>query len=164
LKLYKKFTYSEKNSYTLDNIANIELGRKKLKFDGTLDELYETDINKFIKYNLNDVMLLVELENKMKFIEVALAICHIGHIPYEGIYSQSRIVDSAVLTYMKRKEIVAPNAHPSNKEGEFKGAYVKTPQVGLHRYVYDLDFSSLYPSAIITLNISPETKITKIDD
>ena len=46
----------------------------------------------------------------------------------------------------------------------FEGAYVQDPQRGKHDWVYDLDVTSMYPSVMRTLNISPETKIGKLEN
>ena len=88
--LYKNFTYSEEPSYALDFICRKELGRGKIEYEGTLDRLYETDIDKFIKYNINDVELVVDLDNKLKFLDQARGICHKGHVPYEDIFFTTR--------------------------------------------------------------------------
>ena len=79
-----------------------------------------------------------------------------------------------MLTYLRRKNLVAPNKPADRQEmmqalrddGQktFAGAYVKDPIVGKYEWIYDLDLTSLYPSIIMTLNISPETKIGKIRD
>ena len=45
---------------------------------------------------------------------------------------------------------------------KFAGAYVQPPQRGKHDWVFDLDITSMYPSVIMSLNISPETKIGKL--
>ena len=78
-----------------------------------------------------------------------------------------------MLTYLRRRNLVAPNkpdrqerirAIRDNNEEKFIGAYVKSPIVGKYEWIYDLDLTSLYPSIIMTLNISPESKIGKIQD
>lgn len=172
--LYKNFTYTELDSYRLDSIAQRELGRKKIEYDGNLDILFETDIEKFIEYNLVDVELVVEFDRKLQFIDTARGICHAGHVPYEDFVYSSKYLEGALLTYLKRKNIVAPNkpadrrermeALKENNEEKFIGAYVKAPIVGKYDWIYDLDLTSLYPSIIMTINISPETKMGKIED
>ena len=169
--LYKNFTYSEQPSYALDAISKKELGKGKIEYEGTLDHLYNTDIDKFIKYNINDVELVVELDNKLKFLELARGICHKGHVPYEDIFFTTRYLDGACLTYMKRLGIVAPNRKQHNKEesdeeqsNDFAGAFVKDPIPGLYEWIFDEDMASLYPSIIRTLNISPETKIGRFEN
>jgi DNA polymerase elongation subunit (family B) len=159
--LYKNFTYSEESSYALEAISQKELGRGKIKFEGNLDHLMRTDIQKYIDYNMNDVDLVYELDQKMKLLDLARGICHKGHVPYEDVYYSTRYLDGASLTYLKRLNIVAPSRkpHESDEPLDLLGAYVKPPIPGKYEWVYDLDLTSLYPSLIMTLNISPETKI-----
>jgi DNA polymerase elongation subunit (family B) len=174
LSLYKNFTYTELDSYRLDSIAKLELGKQKIEYDGNLDILFETDIEKFIEYNLVDVELVVDFDKKLQFIDTARGICHAGHVPYEDFVYSSKYLEGALLTYLKRKKIVAPNkpadrqermqAIRDNNEEKFIGAYVKAPIVGKYEWIYDLDLTSLYPSIIMTINISPETKMGKIEN
>ena len=112
---------------------------------------------------MNDVDLVVEIDEKMKLLDLARGICHKGHVPYEDVYFATRYLDGAALTYMKRLGIVAPNKPPREeiRHIDLLGAYVKAPNPGRYEWVYDLDLTSLYPSIIMTLNISPETKICK---
>ena len=167
LALYKKYTFVDQSSYRLDSIGQYELGDKKIEYEGTLNDLYENDINKFVEYNIHDVRLVKKLNDKLDFIEIARAVCHIGHVPYEDIYFSSRYLEGAVLTHLKKLNIVAPNKDPKgrdhmNGDVTFVGAYVQDPQKGKHDWVYDLDITSMYPSIIMSLNISPETKIGKV--
>ena len=171
--LYKLFTYSEESSYSLDNICKKELGKGKIEYEGTLDHLYRTDPEKFIEYNVNDVTLVLELDEKLKFLSLARGICHKGHVPYEDVYFTTRYLDGACVTYMKRLGIVAPNRklrdHSADNgeepgSNDFAGAYVKDPIPGLYEWVFDEDMASLYPSIIRTLNISPETKVGRVEN
>jgi DNA polymerase elongation subunit (family B) len=162
--LYKNFTYSEESSYSLEAISRKELGKGKIQYDGNLDTLMKDDIQKYIDYNMNDVDLVVEIDDKMKLLDLARGICHKGHVPYEDVYFSTRYLDGASLVYLKRLGIVAPNKpERDNSDHELLGAYVKAPNPGRYKWVYDLDLTSLYPSIIMTLNISPEMKVTKLD-
>ena len=174
LSLYKNFTYSESDNYRLDTISQKEIGQGKIEYSGNLDDLFRDDIDKFIQYNLVDVELVVKLERKLQFIDLARAICHAGHVPYEDFVYSSKYLEGALLTYLKRKGLVAPNKPADRKErlaaakeaGEdkFIGAYVKDPIVGKYNWIYDLDLTSLYPSIIMSINISPETIMGKVGD
>ena len=174
LTLYKKFNYGELPNYRLDTIGQIELGRGKIEYQGNLDQLFRDDIEKFIEYNLVDVELVVEFDKKLEFIDLCRGIAHAGHVPYEDFVYSSKYLEGALLTYLRRRNLVAPNkpadrqermqAIRDNNEEKFIGAYVKSPIVGKYEWIYDLDLTSLYPSIIMTLNISPETKIGKIQD
>ena len=164
--LYKNFTYNEESSYSLEAISQKELGKGKMKYEGTLDDLLKNDIQGYIDYNMNDVDLVWEIDQKMKLLDLARGICHKGHVPYEDVYFSTRYLDGASLTYMKRLGIIAPNKPKQEdiKRVDLLGAFVKAPNPGRYKWVYDLDLTSLYPSIIMTLNISPETKQEVIED
>ena len=163
IKLYKNFTYTELPNYRLDTVAKTELGKGKIEYDGDLDDLFVTDIHKFIEYNMTDVDLVFELDEKLQLIGLARTICHKGHVPYEDVYYASKYLDGAAIVDLKRNGLVAPNKQfrfiEDEKQDKLAGAYVMPPIPGLYKWIYDLDLTSLYPSIIMSLNISPETKI-----
>lgn len=109
MKLYKKFTYKNRPSYKLDAISKIEVNEGKVEFDGNLDILYKTDIEKYIEYNITDVKLLKLLDQKLQFIDLAISISCVGHIPYDRVYHNSIVIDGALLTYLRRNNKIAPN-------------------------------------------------------
>ena len=165
--LYRKFTYTQQSSYRLDHIGTIEVGLGKVEYEGTLDDLYRDDIDKFIEYNLNDVEIVKALDQKFKFLDLARAVSHLGRIPYEEVYFSSRYIEGAMLVYLRSLGLVAPskgaNVTYDGSESRFSGAYVKSPIPGRYDWVFDLDLTSMYPSIIMSLNMSPETKIGKIN-
>ena len=165
LQLYRQFTFTQQSSYRLDYIGEVEVGMKKVDYEGTLNDLYDNDLQTFIDYNIRDVRILVELDKKLDFIEIARGIAHLGHVPYEDINMSSRWLEGAILVYLKKIGVVAPNKPPRPRkfsDDKFTGAYVQEPQAGKHKWVYDLDITSMYPSVIRSLNVSPETKIGKV--
>jgi len=165
--LYRKFTYTQQSSYRLDHIGTIEVGLGKVEYEGTLDDLYRDDIDKFIEYNLNDVEIVKALDQKFKLLDLARAVSHLGRIPYEEVYFSSRYIEGAMLVYLRSLGLVAPskgaNVTYDGSESRFSGAYVKSPNPGRYDWVFDLDLTSMYPSIIMSLNMSPETKIGKIN-
>ena len=165
LALYKLFTYTQLSSYRLDAVAEHELSEKKVEYSGTLNDLYENNINKFVEYNIHDVRLVKRLHDKLDLIDMARGVCHVGHVPYEDVYFSSRYLEGAILTYLKNLGIVAPNKPEKpdmSGDDKFVGAYVQSPQRGKHDWVFDLDITSMYPSVIMSLNVSPETKMGKL--
>ena len=168
LDLYKKFTYGQQQNYRLDTIGRIEVDMGKIEYDGSLDELFRTDLDKFIEYNVRDVRIIVEIDKKMKLIELVRGICHVGHVQYEDYCYSSKFLEGTIITYLHRKGLVVSNKpadgrqlmneRVENDDEGFAGAYVKPPVPGLYDWVYSLDLQSLYPSIIMSLNISPETK------
>jgi len=167
IKLYKNFTYTELPNYRLDTVAKTELGKGKVEYDGDLDDLFEQDIHKFAYYNMTDTDLVYELDEKLQLINLARTICHKGHVPYEDVYYASKYLDGAAIVDLKRNGFVAPNKQfrfiEEERQDALAGAYVMPPIPGLYKWIYDLDLTSLYPSIIMSLNISPETKIGVIN-
>ena len=166
--LFKKYNPKQEPSYKLGDIGEKYVGLAKIEYEGNLDRLFNEDINKFIEYNIRDVEILIELEKKFKFIELTIAICHLCHVPYEQIYLSTALNDGAILTYLKRQNIVSPNKPTTIRPAlydikeEYAGGYLKDPVPGLYEWVIDLDFTSLYPSIIRSLNIGIETYIGRI--
>ena len=167
LELYRKFTYTQQSSYRLDHIGKLEVDIGKVEYEGSLDDLYRDDIDKFIEYNLNDVKIVVALDDKLKLIDLARAVSHLGRIPYEEVYYSSRYIEGAMLVYLRQLNLITPNKKIGmtydGSYSKFSGAYVKSPIPGRYDWVFDLDLTSMYPSIIMSLNISPETKIGKIN-
>ena len=159
LELYKKFTYSQQESYRLDHIASVELGERKLDYSEveTLHQLYKLDYQKFIDYNIKDVELVNRLEDKMKLIDMALAIAYDAKVNYNDVFTQVRMWDVLIHNWLyERKKIIPPKVAKS-KNAQYAGAYVKDPQVGMHDWVMSFDLNSLYPHLIMQYNISPDT-------
>lgn len=172
LRMYKKFTYTIKPSYRLHDIGLAEVKMGKVLYEGSLDDLYEQDIHEFIKYNLQDVRIVKEIDKKHKMIDLVLNISHIGHTKYEDFLYPSKYIEGTIITYLHRQGKIVPNNREEGRaeleeklqedEEGFEGAYVKPPSPGLYNYVFNLDLQSLYPSIIMSLNISPESKMGKI--
>ena len=161
LDLYKKFTYTNQESYRLDYIAEVELGSKKLdhsEFD-TFKDFYTQGWQKFIEYNIVDVELVDRLEDKMKLIELALTMAYDAKVNYADVFYQVRMWDNIIYTYLKRRDIVIPPRNKSQKDEKYAGAYVKEPTPGMYDWVVSFDLNSLYPHLIMMYNISPETLI-----
>ena len=159
LELYKKFTYTNRESYRLDYIAEVELGQKKLdhsEFD-TFKEFYTGNWKKFVDYNIIDVELVDRLEDKMKLIELALTMAYDAKVNYQDVMYQVRMWDTIIYNYLKKRNIVIPPKDTSDKNDKYAGAYVKEPIPGKYDWVVSFDLNSLYPHLIMQYNISPET-------
>jgi len=161
LELYKKFTYTNQESYRLDHIANVELGQKKLdhsEYD-TFKEFYTKDWQKFVEYNIVDVELVDRLEDKMRLIELAITMAYDAKGNFNDVFYQVRMWDAIIYNYLRSKNIVIPFKKETKKDQRYEGAYVKDPIVGKHEWVVSFDLNSLYPHLIMQYNISPETLV-----
>ena len=163
LELYKKFTYTNQESYRLDHICSVELDAKKLdhsEFD-TFKEFYTKDWNKFVLYNIHDVRLVDQLEDKMKLLELAFTMAYDAKVNYEDVYSQVRMWDNIIFIYLAQMGIVIPPKKDSVKDAKYAGAYVKEPIPGMYDWVVSFDLNSLYPHLIMQYNLSPETLLPR---
>jgi DNA polymerase elongation subunit (family B) len=167
IELYKWYAPGGKSqeSYRLDNIAQVELGKGKIAYDeyDNLHSLYRLNYQKFIEYNIKDVELIVELEEKLKLLELGVTLAYDTKSNFEDIFAQTRMWDALTYSYLREKNIIVPPREVKEKDGMFEGAYVKIPQTGLHDWVASFDLNSLYPHLMMQYNISPETLIEPED-
>ena len=161
LDLYKKFTYTNQESYRLDHIAFVELGQRKLDHSEyeNFKDFYTSDWQKFVEYNIQDVELIDRLEDKMKLIELAVTMAYDAKVNLEDVYSQVRMWDTMIYNYLKDRNLVVPPRKGAKKDEKYAGAYVKEPIPGLYDWVVSFDLNSLYPHLIMQYNISPETLV-----
>ena len=154
--LYKKFTYTFQESYRLDYIAEVELGKNKLESGyETFREFYENDWNRFIDYNIIDTKLVDELDDKMKFLELIITMAYDCKCNYNDIFSSVRTWDCLLYNHLLEQNIMIPQKKEHYSKG-FPGGYVQEPKTGKYRWVVSVDATSLYPSIIMQHNLSPE--------
>ncbi len=174
LQLYRKHTYHEMHSYRLDFVGEYEVGDKKVAYEGSLDKLYNEDFEKFIAYNRQDVMLLVKIDNKLKFIDLANDLAHTNGVLLATTMGSVQLIDNAITNEAhdlglcvptRRRETVEVVKDEDGADIEptgIAGAYVADPVEGMHKWIGGVDINSLYPSAIRSLNMSKETVVGQI--
>ena len=166
--LHKKYIMKEEPSYKLGDIGAKYVGLGKIEYEGNLNTLFRDDIDTFIDYNLRDVEIIEALEDKLKFINLTIMISHICNIPYESIYWNTVMNEGAILKHLKREGIISPNKPTTHNQAlksfkeTYAGGYLLEPIPGLYFDVIDLDFTSLYPSIIKSLNLGIETLVGRI--
>jgi DNA polymerase elongation subunit (family B) len=167
IELYRWYAPGGKSqeSYSLNNICNVELGESKISYEefDNLHALYRLNHQKFIEYNIKDVELVLKLEQKLKLIELGLTLAYDTKTNYEDIFAQTRMWDSLIYNYLFGRKIIVPPKSNNSKTAAFEGAYVKEVQVGKHDWVASFDLNSLYPHLMAQYNISPETLIEVSD-
>ena len=163
--LYKKFTYQNQESYALNYIASVELGKKKLENpEDNFKDFYTNHWKTFVDYNIHDTELVDMLEDKMKLIELVYTLAYSSKINYEDVFSPVRMWDAIIFNYLYERKIAIPLKEENGKSEVFEGAYVKDPITGPHKWVASFDLNSLYPHLIMQYNMSPETLTdTRID-
>jgi DNA polymerase elongation subunit (family B) len=164
MQLYRKYTYEERHSYSLDAIGEHELNERKVAYEGTLDQLYNQDFRKFIEYNRQDTLLLHKLDQKLKFIDLANAIAHDNTVLLPTVMGAVAVTDQAVINEAHSRGLVVPSRdrNKNSDDNQAAGAYVAVPKKGIHEWIGSVDINSLYPSAIRALNMGPETIVGQL--
>ena len=159
LDLFKKFTFEGRVSYSLANIAAEELDVPKLDYPGTLEQLYNNDFVHFCVYNMRDVEVLVNLDNKFKFMRLVNQMAHENTVPFSAILGTVRYVETGMTNFAHTKldRIVNDKVISTEQNAKVEGAIVMVPLAGLHKKSGSVDITSLYPSVGRALNMSIET-------
>ena len=164
MQLYRKYTYEERHSYSLDAIAEYELNERKTQFEGTLDQLYNQHFTTFIRYNRQDTALLDKLDKKLRFLELASELAHANTVLLQTTMGAVAVTEQAIINEAHERGMVVPNRKQRNDsaDNQAAGAYVAYPKKGLHEWVGSVDINSLYPSAIRAMNMGPETIVGQL--
>lgn len=172
MNVYRKFTYEERHSYSLNAIAEHELKQNKTPYSGSLDKLYYEDFEKFIEYNRQDVVLLSSLEDKLKLIALINEIAHGTTTLFQNCLGTVAVFDQAVINRAHELGLVVHNKGNKSNRWEdsdndtedvgIAGAHVAHPKVGLHEWVGVIDINGLYPSSVRALNMGVETIVGQI--
>ena len=164
MQLYRKYTYEERHSYSLDAIGEYELDERKTQYEGTLDQLYNKDFPKFIDYNRQDTVLLAKLDKKLRFLDLANELAHDNTVLLQTTMGAVAVTEQAIINQAHAQGLVVQNRKGKEEQGDTQaaGAYVATPKAGMHDYIGAVDINSLYPSAIRALNMGPETIVGQL--
>ena len=164
MQLYRKYTYEERHSYSLDAIGEYELEERKTAYEGTLDQLYNKDFETFIAYNRQDTRLLAKLDRKLRFLDLANTIAHDNTVLLQTTMGAVATTEQAIINEAHSQGLVVPDRKGRDEEVETQaaGAYVAYPKRGMHEWIGAIDINSLYPSAIRALNMGPETIVGQL--
>ena len=165
MRLHKKYSWADEPSYKLDAIGEKYAGLKKIEYEGSLDRLFENDVDTFIEYNFRDVEILKVLDEKLEYLSLSKNLAHKGKHNYSEVYANTKTQDGAISAYLLSQNIVPPpkDKNPIHKKN-YAGGYLFCPKAGIYNYMFDEDLTSLYPSIIMTINIGKETMVGRIID
>jgi len=164
MQLYRKYTYEERHSYSLDAIGEYELDERKTAYEGTLDHLYNHNFKTFIEYNRQDTLLLDKLDKKLRFLALANELAHANTVLLQTTMGAVAVTEQAIINEAHEQGLVVPNRRErlTDEDTAAAGAYVAYPKKGLHDWIGAIDINSLYPSAIRALNMGNETIIGQL--
>lgn len=159
MQIYKKFTFKNQESFRLDHIASVELDEQKLDYSDydNLNDLFYKNPQLYVEYNIHDVRLVDRLEDKMKLIELVVAMAYDAKINFCDTLTTVRQWDVIIHNHLISKKIAIDPQEEQNYDQALVGGYVKDPVPGLYDWVVSFDLNSLYPSLIMQYNISPDT-------
>ena len=165
LDVYKKFSMGLRESYKLDAIGELELGEKKVEYGNmNLATLSDEDWQTFVDYNIQDVRLLKNLDVKLKYIDLIRMLAYSGLTSFEAAMGSLSVINGATAIRGRRRQQCIPTFIRNEDTGKNPGAYVGEPLKGFQKDIISFDANSLYPNVMISLNMSPETKVGKIED
>lgn len=164
MQLYRKYTYEERHSYSLDAILEYEELGGKTKFEGTLDQLYNQNWKTFIEYNRQDVRGLADIDRKLRFLDLANTLAHENTVLLPTTMGAVAVTEQAIINEAHERGMVVPvrKERFTDDDTQAAGAYVAYPKKGMHDWVGSIDINSLYPSAIRALNMGPETIVGQL--
>ena len=166
LDIYKRFCPTLRESYKLDAIGQTELGENKIDYgDTNLASLADDNWELFVDYNVQDVNLLVRLESKLQYLQLLRMIAYAGLTTFEGALGSLSVITGLCAIRARTRDQRIPTFNKANtSEEQNAGAYVGEPRKGFQEHIVSFDANSLYPNVMITLNLSPETKVGSIID
>jgi len=164
MQLYRKYTYEERHSYSLDAILEYEGLEGKTKFEGTLDQLYNQNFRTFITYNRQDVNGIAQLDKKLRFLDLANELAHANTVLLQTTMGAVAVTEQAIINEAHERGLVVPNRKQrlTDEDVQAAGAYVAYPKKGVHEWIGSVDINSLYPSAIRACNMGPETIVGQL--
>ena len=170
MQLYDKYDRSVavKESNSLDFVSGAVLeGISKIKYSGSLQDLYEKDFQKYVFYNVVDSVLVYYIDQKLRSMEVLLTLATITRMPLYKAASPVAVTESLIarkLTEQGKRIAVEFDREDGKKESKYEGAFVKDPVVGYYSGVSAFDFASLYPSIMRQFNISPDSFVEMVPE
>ena len=150
-----------KESLSLDYISKEAIGMRKIKYEGSLQDLYERDYDKYVFYNAIDSVLVQLLDKKFKTLQNIYVQALYCKEKIGSTFSKIAVTEALFFNYFYENNIKVVYEEHDRERGTLVGAYVKEPIPGKYKFMCCNDFASLYPSTIITCNLSVENYLGK---
>ena len=156
LKAYDNLQPTGLPDSSLEAIAQKELGEGKYPLEQPISQVWRENFPVLVEYNCKDAVLVYRIDKKCKILDYYDSLRRWVGCEWGNLYSPTQMWDTYILRKVHNKLVL-----PTKKRLEIeriKGAEVFEPSSkGIHHWVVLLDLKSLYPSIIMTFNMSPET-------
>ncbi len=147
------------DSFSLANVASIELGEEKLiSTDNRLEEIirqFNEEKLSLANYNRQDCILVLRIFEKLKLLDFAVVRSQLTGLELERMGGSVAAFTNLYLPLLHRSGYVAPNLGDHGLSFDSPGGYVMSSQPGLYQNILVLDYKSLYPSIMRTFCIDP---------
>ena len=157
--IYKKFTYKQLESYSLDHVAFHEVKRRKLDYKSQgysdIEDLRKRNFPLFVQYNIEDLDRVHDIDEKNHFIDLACFIAYQAKVNLTDALGSVKLWEVISHNHLLNKGIVFHHDMRSEPR-RIPGGFNFKPQIGPHQYVMSFDLQSLYPHLMMWTNISPE--------
>lgn len=164
LKGYKRIKWKQIASFRLDTIAQVEFKSGKVDYQGWMGDFWKHDFEQFIRYNIRDVEICLAINKKYSIIDSLLGIRRMSGCELSDILYNSKIIDTYILRFCKNQFVMPTKLSLSQEEKtrrkeehKVEGGFVLEPKTGILKNICVLDLKSLYPSIMLSFNMSPET-------
>ncbi len=161
--LYKKFSMEKRETYKLDYIAEVELEENKVEYEDSLWDLSKNDWDTYVEYNIVDVELLVKLDAKLNYIDLLRFLSYLGLCNMENAIKTLPLINGAVAVQARKRDTKIPTFNRGFSDEKIPGGFVGEPITGFSSNIVSFDANSLYPSVMISCNMSPETKLGRLE-
>lgn len=153
--------------YNLSNVGLAEDLGSKAQHEEEFKDFYVKNYQKFYEYNVRDVELAAAIDKKCKIIDLARMIVSFGLSKYETIYGSIAYLVGTLIAYAKNNFGCILCSYTGNADEvpdeSYQGAFVFPTIPGRYsKGIATVDFNSLYPNTIISINLSPETYVGKL--
>lgn len=161
--IYKKWdrTIDVKENDSLDYVAEKATGIRKVKYNGSFQQLYDNDFPLYVFYNAIDSVLIEEIHRNIKTMNTFLLLGNITGVEVMSAFSPIAMLESTMTRYAYKRNIIFPKSEKNKVSGNYEGAFVFEPTSGMYTWVTSFDFASLYPNIIRQFKVSIENFIKK---
>tara|TARA_R110001606_G_scaffold14319_2_gene60672 strand:+ start:11957 stop:14539 length:2583 start_codon:yes stop_codon:yes gene_type:complete len=135
LELYKNFTFDTKVSYSLQSIGVEECGEGKIELDGSINDIWKTNWNQFVEYNIQDVLLVELIDNKMQFMNLCITFAYKALIPFDKVTSAIATSEGIMLQSLHNRKLVMPDRKSGIVDWWIRDEMYKVPQENGSTYI-----------------------------
>lgn len=153
--LYSVVYLSRSKWETLEEISSRELGLFRLYSKIDVRETWNTDRRKVLLRNVRDVDLIRRLDEDLGLTLFLDSIRHIVGTNFSNLLYKNRIADILYLRHSHNKVILPTKK--ARRKTPYQGAFILPVEPNVYDGIAVLDWNEMYPSIILSFNISYET-------